>query len=153
MNIPTTVNSLNDEPFAVVEQFSEVQIVQLHELVQQQWWGGKRTLEQVRIMAANSSLTIGLADAASGRLIGFCRALTDFIFRATIYDVMVDRAYQGQGLGGKLLDTLCNHPRMQEVSQIYLACEPRLFPFYERWGFKVYEARTEWMVKVQREEL
>jgi len=139
--------------FTIVEELTEPQIEQLHELIQQQWWGGKRSLDDVRVMVEHSSLMVGLVDRSDERLIGYCRVLTDFIFRATIYDVMVDRRFQGQGLGERLLDLLCSHKRLQQVSFIYLACEPALFPFYERWGFKAYEGKAEWMIKVQREEV
>ena len=47
---------------------------------------------------------------------------------------------------------MCFHPRLQNVSFIYLACEPDLYPFYEQWGFKAYEGRAQWMIKVQRAE-
>ena len=142
----------NDDDYAIVETLSERQIEEVHALVQQQWWGGKRTLEDVRTMAANTSLMLGLIENSSGKLVGFCRVLTDFAFRATIYDVMIAEELKGQGLGKRLMETLCNHPSLQQVSFIYLACEPDLSSFYENWGFKPYEGRAEWMIKVQREE-
>lgn len=141
----------NDE-YVFVETLTEQQIEEVYGLVQQQWWGGKRSLEDVQLMAANTSLMLGLIEVSSGRLVGFCRVLTDFAFRATIYDVMVTEELKGRGLGNRLMDTLCSHPSLQKVSFIYLACEPELSPFYERWGFKSYEGRAEWMIKVQREE-
>ena len=138
----TTVSSLNDS-----------QILQLHELTQQQWWGGKRTLEQVRTMVDNTSVILALVEEPGGRLAGFCRALTDFVFRATIYDVMVRSDLQGRGLGARLIDELLNHPGLNDVSLIYLACETELEPFYERWGFQKYESRAGWMIRQQREEV
>ena len=140
------------DPYHLVEQLTEAQVKQLYELTGQQWWGGERSLEDVRIMIENTPLMIGLVERSSQRLIGYSRVLTDFVFRATVYDVMVDQEFQGRGLGNQLLDAICNHPQLQRVSLIYLACEPDLFPFYERWGFAEYEGRAEWMIKVQREE-
>ena len=135
-----------------VEHLSDAQTVDVHRLVQQQWWGRQRTLDQVRTMVAHTSLIVALAEHADGRIIGFCRALTDFAFRATIYDVMVDAAWQRQGVGRRLLETLCAHPRLADVNFLYLACEPDLFPFYEQWGFAPYDGRVQWMVKVQHPE-
>lgn len=142
----------NSDSYSIVEELSDQQIEELHVLIQQQWWGGKRSLEDVKLMAANTSLMLGLVETSSNRLVGFCRVLTDFAFRATIYDVMVKEDLKGRGLGKRLMDTLCNHPSLQRVSFIYLACEPGLSSFYETWGFKAYEGRAEWMIKVQREE-
>lgn len=147
---------MNDEEFQtafeLVEQLTESQILQLHELIQQQWWGGKRTLNDVGTMVEHTSLMIGLVERSSNRLIGYCRVLTDFVFRATIYDVMIDRSFQKRGLGTRLLKTLCHHPKLQRVSFLYLACEPALYEFYKRWGFKSYDGKAQWMIKVQSEE-
>lgn len=140
------------ERFEFVEELNHKQIEQLHRLIQQQWWGGRRSLEDVKLMVENTSLMIGLVALSTGRLVGFCRMLTDFAFRATVYDVMVAEEFQGHGLGKRLMDTLLSHPKLQRVSYIYLACEPHLCAFYERWGFTTYEGRAEWMIKVQREE-
>lgn len=139
--------------FRIVEDLTDQHVEQLHALIQQQWWGGKRTLDDVKIMVENTGLMVGIVDCTTDLLVGYCRVLTDFVFRATINDVMVDQEFQGRGLGKCLLDVLSSHPKLQRVSVVYLACEPGMFPFYERWGFKVYESRAEWMVKVQREEL
>lgn len=144
--------AITDQNYRIVETLTERQIEELHALVQQQWWGGRRSLEDIRLMTANTSLMLGLVEASTNRLVGFCRVLTDFAFRATIYDVMVANHLKGCGLGKRLMDTLCNHPSLQRVSFIYLACEPDMSSFYEQWGFKTYEGRAEWMLKVQREE-
>ena len=140
------------EHFLLVEQLTAGQVTQLHALIQQQWWGGKRSLEDVRAMVANTSLMLGMIERSTDELVGYARVLTDFVFRATIYDVMIAEPLQRQGLGSVLLDALCNHPRLQQVSFIYLACEPDLYEFYRRWGFQPYEGRAEWMIKVQRSE-
>lgn len=147
--------SMNDQlgsRYTVVESLTADQIPQLHSLIQQQWWGGKRTLEDVELMVKHTSLMIGLIDRSTDRLVGYCRVLTDFAFRATIYDVMVTSELKGEGLGRYLMDVLCAHPKLQRVSFIYLACEPDLYSFYQQWGFKTYEGRAQWMIKVQREE-
>lgn len=146
------MNDLSEDKYRIVEELTEEQIVQLHELVRQQWWGGQRSLEDVKLMSENTSLMLGLVEVGSCRLVGSCRILTDFIFRATIYDVMVAEELQGCGLGKRLMETLCEHPRLQRVSFIYLCCEEKLFPFYSRWGFEVYGGKAEWMIKVQRAE-
>lgn len=142
----------SSEEFSLVSELSEVQIEQLHSLVQEQWWGTKRSLDDVKLMYENTSLMIGLVETKTNSLVGYCRVLTDFAFRATIYDVMVATEFQGLGFGKRLMNALCEHPKLQRVSFIYLCCEPNMFPFYKRWGFDVYQGRTEWMIKVQREE-
>ena len=138
--------------FHTIEKLTDRHVVQLHELIQEQWWGAKRTLDEVKVMVEHTGLMIALIEQSTDRLVGYCRALTDFTFRATIYDVMVEKKLQGTGLGKRLLDAICHHPKLQNVNFIYLACAPDMFPFYERWGFNVYDARAQWMIKVQHAE-
>ncbi len=140
------------DSFTFVEKLQARHVEQLHALIQRQWWGGKRSLDDVKTMLDNTSLMIGMVNGKDQRLVGFCRVLTDFTFRATIYDVMVEDEYQGRGCGKQLMDKICSHPRLANVSLIYLACEPDLALFYEQWGFRAYEGRAEWMIKIQREE-
>jgi ribosomal protein S18 acetylase RimI-like enzyme len=82
--------------------------------------------------------------------VAFCRVLTDFVFRATIYDVIVAPPHRGQGLGRRLLDAITTHPRLQNVSVLWLCCEPDRVPFYEKWGFTIYNEGPVWMIKPQR---
>ena len=138
--------------FHIVERLTDRHVVELYDLIRSQWWGGQRSLDDVRQMVGNTSLMLGLVEHSSNRLVGYGRALTDFTFRATIYDVMVEESLQARGLGKRLMDAICSHPKLQKVSFIYLACEPNLYPFYEQWGFRTYEGRAQWMIKVQREE-
>ncbi|MCA9049916.1 MAG: GNAT family N-acetyltransferase [Planctomycetaceae bacterium] len=138
--------------YHIAEKLTDKHVVELYDLIRSQWWGGQRSLDDVRQMVQNTSLMLGLIEHSSNRLVGYCRTLTDFTFRATIYDVMVEESLQGRGLGKRLMDAMHFHPRLQNVSFIYLACEPDLYSFYAQWGFKTYEGRAQWMIKVQREE-
>lgn len=152
MNQAEHPESHDQPPYHIVEKLSEQQIGDVCELIQNQWWGGNRTLEQVRTMLNHTSLTIAVALNDSDRIIGFCRTLTDFTFRATIYDVVVATNFQQRGIGKLLLNTMCQHPRLQSVNLLYLACEPKLFSFYEQWGFKAYDSKAHWMMKTQHPE-
>ncbi len=67
------------------------------------------------------------------RLVGFSRVLTDFVYRATIWDVIVDRVYQKQGIGTELVQRILNHPRLHKVELFWLCT--RRPGFYEKLGF------------------
>ncbi|MCA1958447.1 MAG: GNAT family N-acetyltransferase, partial [Nitrospira sp.] len=67
------------------------------------------------------------------RLVGFGRVLTDFVYRATIWDVIVDRAYQKQGIGSEIVRRILDHPRLQRVELFWLCT--RRPGFYEKLGF------------------
>jgi N-acetylglutamate synthase-like GNAT family acetyltransferase len=82
-------------------------------------------------MLRHTDLTLCVWDG--DRLIGFGRVLTDFIYRATIWDVIVDRAYQGQGVGTEIVRRILNHPRLKRVEHFWLCT--RRPGFYEKLGF------------------
>ena len=86
-------------------------------------------------MLASADLVFALVDRATDRLVGFARVLTDAVYRAFVYDVVVDHRHRESGLGRVLLDAIVGHPTLARVETIELACQPELVPFYRRWGF------------------
>lgn len=132
-----------------IDRLTAPQVEQLCELYQRQWWSKGRAIDDVRQMLDHGGLAIGLVDE-SDRLVGFCRVLTDFTFRAMLYDVIVDEAWRGQGLGRQLIEAVVQHPRLQRVSRLALSCVPELREFYEKWGFTVVPADRLTMERVQR---
>ncbi len=120
--------------YQIVANLTENHISELLELYKSEFWSYKRTREDVVKMLAASDIIVGLVDE-NEQLIGFSRVLTDFVYRATIYDVIVKPTYRKMGLGAKLIDTVINHHELASVEQIALYCLPEMIPFYERWGF------------------
>ncbi len=122
-------------PLHQVAQLTNDQILQLHALYQHEWWSAGRSVEDVRRMLRETDLLIGLVESETGRLVGFCRVLSDFVYHATLYDVIVAADDRGRGLGRRLMDAVVAHPRLQDVKALWLCCRPELARFYERWGF------------------
>ena len=108
---------------------------QLVELYRQAPWAKDRTLEQAQAMLAHTDLVISAWDGS--RLVGFGRVLTDYVFRAPIWDVIVDRAYQGQKIGTEIVRRILDHPTVQQVELFWLCT--RRPGFYERLGFSAKE--------------
>jgi ribosomal protein S18 acetylase RimI-like enzyme len=104
---------------------------QLLGLFHQAPWAKGRSLDDAKEMLQHTDLTLCVWDG--DRLIGFGRVLTDFIYRATIWDVIVDRAYQGQGVGTEIVRRILNHPRLERVEHFWLCT--RRPGFYEKLGF------------------
>ncbi len=121
----------------LVESLTDDQRTHLQALYDAQWWSQGRSRQDVDAILANTSLTLGLIEEESGRLVGFCRVLTDYQVRAMVYDVMVDAAWRKRGLGRRLMDALLQHPRLQQVAGWQLNCRPEMVSFYAQWGFAV----------------
>jgi len=120
--------------YRIVETLSESQVSDLMDLYKNEFWSDKRTREDVVKMLASTDVIIGLVDECD-RLIGITRVLTDFVYRAMIFDVIIKPTHRKMGLGAKLMDAVLNHRKLQTVEHFYLNCLPNMMPFYERWGF------------------
>ena len=122
------------DKYRIVETLTESQVSDLMDLYKNEFWSDKRTREDVVKMLASTDVIIGLVDECD-RLIGFTRVLTDFVYRAMIFDVIIKPTHRKMGLGAKLMDAVLNHPKLQTVENFALNCLPHMMPFYERWGF------------------
>lgn len=116
------------------EAFDERLLHQLHALYQQAWWTRGRSLEETRRGLAGSQICLGLLDAQDN-LGGFARVLTDYVFKALIFDVMVREELRGQGLGDALMARIESHDKLRGVRHLELYCLPEMQVFYARRGF------------------
>ncbi|MGK7932846.1 MAG: GNAT family N-acetyltransferase [Microcystaceae cyanobacterium] len=124
-----------DGMFEIIDHLNASQHQALTHLYQQTWWGHSRTLTEIEKMIEQSDIVIGIVLRVNQELVGFTRILTDYCYRAVIFDVIVDEYYQGQGLGNLLMKTIVEHPSLQNVEALLLFCRPDMVSFYEKWGF------------------
>lgn len=95
-------------------------------------WARGRQEAEVREMLDHTALAISAWDG--DRLVAFGRVLTDYVHRASIWDVIVDPAYQGQDLGTTLMHRILEHPSLNRVELFWL-CTRDKQAFYEKLGF------------------
>lgn len=103
------------------------------------FWAVNRQIEDLQVAVNRSEPVISAWD--ENRLVGFARATSDGIYRATIWDVVIDCDYQRLGLGRKLVETVLEHPCMQRVERIYLTTTHQQ-SFYKRLGFELNSSTT-----------
>lgn len=103
------------------------------------FWASDRTPEDVQVAIAHSHPVVVAWDGS--QLIGFARATSDGVYRATIWDVVIHPAYQGAGLGRKLVQTVLGHPHLSRVERTYLTTTHQQ-RFYERIGFQENQTTT-----------
>jgi predicted GNAT family N-acyltransferase len=120
--------------FTWIEHFASDREEELFELYRQEWWTGDRNFDDVTHMLRHSDIVLGCC-TDDGRLIGFARVLTDFTFKAMIFDVIVHADFRGSGVGKAILDRIIALPSLARVSSFELYCPERLVPFYEKLGF------------------
>lgn len=105
---------------------------QLQRLYEQAPWARGRSKDGIARMLANTDYYFSGWDGP--RLVAFARVLTDGIYRATLWDVVVDAAYQGRGVGEGLMDVILAHPVLSRVEKFWLNTRDKQ-KFYERFGF------------------
>ena len=109
------------------------ELTQLQRLFNQTaFWAQDRSIDELRVAIANSYPIVTAWDGNT--IIGFARATSDGVYRATIWDVVIHPDYQGAGLGRKLVQTLLAHPHMNRVERVYLMTTNEQ-KFYQRIGF------------------
>ena len=92
-------------------------------------------------MLRNANLTISAWH--DDRLVGIARTLTDFTYVAYLADLAVDRAYQRQGIGKRLIQA--TKDRLGGECMIVLLAAPKANDYYPRLGFE-HNPRA-WMLK------
>jgi predicted GNAT family N-acyltransferase len=107
----------------------------LMNLYKNEWWTNTRSKEEVIKMLQNTTFVFGLVNK-DNELIAFSRVLSDKVYKAFIFDVIVRKDYRGQGLGEKLIEMALNHPELKNVKSFELYCKDEMVPFYEKFGFK-----------------
>ena len=118
----------------VVYALSDKHLVQLHQLYQQEWWSEQRSLDDTRNGIAGSQLCMGLV-TPQDELVGFARVLTDYTFKAFIFDLIVRKDLRDQGLGKQLLTLIQTHDKLRRVNHFELYCLPEMAAFYAAQGF------------------
>lgn len=113
-------------PFPIKE------VARLLELYEHTYWANGRRKADVVRMLKHSPFTLSAWDGK--KLVGFCRVLTDFVYRAALYDVIVHPDYRGRGAGRLLLEGVTNHPKLRRVERWFLSTRDK-HAFYEQFGW------------------
>lgn len=92
----------------------------------------KHTNEIIR-QVFEASNVIALV-TVNGRIIGIGRGMTDGVFNAAIYDVVVHRDFQRQGIAMKIMEFLLK--TLSNVSCVHLISTTGNEGFYQKTGFK-----------------
>ncbi|KAH7654113.1 Acyl-CoA N-acyltransferase protein [Dioscorea alata] len=133
----------------IVEQIvfssaGDVDLYDLQTLCDKVGWP-RRPLSKVAASLKNSYLVATLHSItrlpdAEGterkQLIGMARATSDHAFNATIWDVLVDPSYQGQGLGKALVEQLIRALLQRDIGNITLFADSKVVDFYKNLGFE-----------------
>jgi len=82
------------------------------------FWAMSRSKKKLRKMIEKSSSIVTLWSKKN--LIGFGRATSDGTYRATLWDIVVDKKYHNSGLGKVIVNALLQSSSLKNVERIYL---------------------------------
>ena len=97
-------------------------------------WAQNRSRQQIQKMLSCSKVIV--SGWYQNKLVGFGRATTDEIFRAVLWDIVVDKKYENNGIGRKIITSIIENPAISKVERVYLMtthCED----FYLRMNFEI----------------
>ncbi|HUK55550.1 MAG TPA: GNAT family N-acetyltransferase [Nitrospiria bacterium] len=116
----------------LIREGQDVDVKQLQALYHHAPWAKGRDPDGIKRMLENTDYVFSAWDGP--RLIGFARVMTDRIYRATLWDVVVHPDVQGRGVGETLMKTILSHPVLSRVQKFWLNTRDKQ-AFYERFGF------------------
>lgn len=89
-------------------------------------------LDRIARMFANANLVISAWDGE--KLVGICRALTDFSYCCYLSDLAVAKAYQKCGIGRELVKHI--KAAIGEETALILLSAPEAIDYYPKLGFE-----------------
>ncbi|WP_244093888.1 GNAT family N-acetyltransferase [Jeotgalibacillus sp. R-1-5s-1] len=104
---------------------------QMKEVYESVGWMKHTELQIERVFQASTHYILAKHDH---RIIGFSRALSDGVFNAAIYDVVVHQEYQGQGIAQEMMERLIHE--LGDLSCIHLISTTGNEKFYKKTGFQ-----------------
>ena len=95
----------------------------------------ERFYERIEKLVKNVSISL-VARNENGLIVGVLFGLTDFCYWLYITDLGVDRNYERQGIGSKMMKKAHEIAGGEKDIAVYLIANDNAIPFYEKLGMK-----------------
>lgn len=95
----------------------------------------ERFEERIEKLVRNVSISL-VAKNEEGTIVGVLFGLTDFAYWLYVTDLGVDRRYEGQGIGRKLMKMAHELAGGEKDIAVYLIANDLAVPFYEKIGME-----------------
>ena len=108
-------------------------LIQLKSLLNKNtFWSKQRKIKDIKKMLSNSAVIVSAWEGK--HLVGFGRATSVNVYRAVLWDVVVEQSHQRKGLGRRIVNSIVRSLLKSGVERIYLMTT-HFEGFYERLGF------------------
>lgn len=95
----------------------------------------ERFAKRIAKLVNNVSISL-VARNENGLIVGVLFGLTDYVYWLYVTDLGIDRAYEGQGIGRRLMKTALDKAGGEKDIAVYLIANENAVPFYEKLGMK-----------------
>ena len=102
-------------------------------------WASNRSQKDIKSMLEKSTVVVSAWNY--NQMIGFGRATTDGIYRAVLWDVVVDKQYRNKGIGKSIVQKILDNPKVSKVEKVYIMTT-NCKTFYSNLGFKLVKDQT-----------
>ena len=109
-------------------------LIKLQKLMENNtFWAKSRSIKDLKKCLANSNVIVSLW--VGEEIVGFGRALTDGIYRGVLWDIVIDKNYQGKGFGKLIVKSLLSFKKIKNTEKLYLMTTNKKL-FYSQLDFK-----------------
>lgn len=121
------------EEYTISTDISKLDVEAIHDFLSNHaGWCDNIPLETVQ-KSIDHSLNFGVY--YENRQIGFARVISDYATIAYLGDVYLLSEHRGKGISKKLMDTITQHPELQNLRRWVLLTNTASW-LYEKYGFK-----------------
>ncbi len=96
-------------------------------------WAKNRRTKEIKECIAKSDVIVSLW--IDFKILGFGRALSDGVYRGVLWDIVIDKNYQGKGYGRLVVNALLESDYIKNTEKIYLMTTNKK-EFYSQMNFK-----------------
>ena len=125
--------------YRIIEGAERISVSEVERLLKMTYWANRRPAETLEKSLHNSSC-FGIWSDDELKLIGFARVISDYATTWYLCDVVIDPAYQHQGLGKELVSYIASSPAFAGLRGLLLTRDAH--GLYSRYGFESADGRA-----------
>ncbi len=95
-------------------------------------WARQRSTREIKQMLSKSIAIVSIWK--NDKIIGFGRATSDGIYRAVLWDIVVEKQYQNLGIGRLIVTSILENDLISKVERLYIMTT-NFDKFYLKMGF------------------
>ena len=125
--------------YRIIEGADRISAGEVERLLKMTYWAKHRSAETIE-KSMRSSACFGIWSDDEQKLIGFARVISDYATTWYLCDVIIDPAYQHQGLGKALVSYIASSTEFAGLRGLLLTRDAH--GLYARYGFESADGRA-----------